>query len=793
MSDVGRNAPCPCGSGKKYKRCCLRKQAEADAGLRETKGRELAIALLHDFMERFVPPTELDEAAGQFWSRRPEAFLKSGMHQSGSLDAFNGWLWFDRELEDGTTPAEAVLRDARLTPEARRYLERMSTTSMQPWEVVDVVPGTSMTLHQPLQEIDVTVGEATASRRARRGSLFAARINPLGPSGGPELDCGFLEIPMPTASRLLQDLAIRREEYLRTNRGRDLTPFYKSLAPIIHDAWLSAFDPVLPDIINADGEIILPTAVSFRVEGDAASVASALDAHDEFEPSPSAEPGNWLWKAGDTRGRMMPQGDIVLNGDELRLNTLTKEAAARGRALLESLTGGALLHSHTTHESIEQRARSADDHAPAPDEIDPALAEALLLEFQEQHYRHWLDDEIPALGGATPREAAERPKLRPQLESLIRGLEGRYEEALRDGSPAYDPSWMWAELGLVDEDDSTPPLLANERWADEYQWDDELSELAAAVRSEPGYDEKTRLIELDEVRHHLGARQLLREIDADFDELAPILVAALNHELHRRRTFWVSESLAFMLQKTDTDVVGRDLRLPFPSFAMVFTDRATLSLGERLMQHSGLPMSGYMLRVLTVFVRGDATETDALERTLSFDLAFDTLGEGAPAVVQETLEVRDDEPIFEEAGEGIVWTAEGDDEERVIAPIDPRAQLAHTIVNAILYATSAGVEPVLREPRRTAPSDSDPSASGSNNGALYYLPGKISISHLRNLEAIERSQGGGQLMHRFMVRGHWRRANPNWKDQRMRWIEPYWKGPDLATVIERQYQLGPQG
>ena len=24
-ADVNRNAPCPCGSGKKYKQCCLRK------------------------------------------------------------------------------------------------------------------------------------------------------------------------------------------------------------------------------------------------------------------------------------------------------------------------------------------------------------------------------------------------------------------------------------------------------------------------------------------------------------------------------------------------------------------------------------------------------------------------------------------------------------------------------------------------------------------------------------------------------------------------------------------------
>lgn len=28
MSKIGRNDPCPCGSGQKYKRCCLEKEAE---------------------------------------------------------------------------------------------------------------------------------------------------------------------------------------------------------------------------------------------------------------------------------------------------------------------------------------------------------------------------------------------------------------------------------------------------------------------------------------------------------------------------------------------------------------------------------------------------------------------------------------------------------------------------------------------------------------------------------------------------------------------------------------------
>lgn len=31
MAKIGRNAPCPCGSGKKYKRCCLLLQQRAPA------------------------------------------------------------------------------------------------------------------------------------------------------------------------------------------------------------------------------------------------------------------------------------------------------------------------------------------------------------------------------------------------------------------------------------------------------------------------------------------------------------------------------------------------------------------------------------------------------------------------------------------------------------------------------------------------------------------------------------------------------------------------------------------
>ena len=42
MSATGRNDPCPCGSGRKYKQCCLRTADVVDAAwyrLRDAEGR----------------------------------------------------------------------------------------------------------------------------------------------------------------------------------------------------------------------------------------------------------------------------------------------------------------------------------------------------------------------------------------------------------------------------------------------------------------------------------------------------------------------------------------------------------------------------------------------------------------------------------------------------------------------------------------------------------------------------------------------------------------------------------
>jgi hypothetical protein len=129
-----------------------------------------------------------------------------------------------------------------------------------------------------------------------------------------------------------------------------------------------------------------------------------------------------------------------------------------------------------------------------------------------------------------------------------------------------------------------------------------------------------------------------------------------------------------------------------------------------------------------------------------------------------------------------------------VADSHPLRGLLQVAINAILYATSAGVAP---EPR-PSPTAGRPKRPGSRweapvftSETVFFLPGAIEISQVRRLQELERVPSGRGLLHRFMVRGHWRWPPTAWRDQRVRWIEPYWKGPDLAAIVERTYKLTP--
>jgi len=762
---IGRNEACPCGSGKKYKRCCLGRGGIASTYTQED--RELAVSALSgwalsNFEEEYLAAEA--EAWGDYLDRQDELGDSWFELSDAVVDA---WFWFDRPLPDGRLVVDAFLAaDLGLSAQARTWLTRMRQTAMRAYEVTDVRPGLSVTLRDLFGGREVTVRERSASRSLQRGGFLGARINWTGASGQPEFDLSLLIIPQTARHDLLEVLEVEREDWVEEHPGEDDLAFWKSMAPFFHLTWLEhLLDLPLPTIRNRDGDDLLYSSLHFEIL-DQAALATALDQHESLYRLDDG----WGW-SGEAGGEDTALAHLSLRGEKLVVEVNSAERGERARALVEDLAGAHVLYQLTEHRDLMGEVRERilsrlhDGDAPEPrEELPPELEEATLAQYSS-HYRAWLDEPVPALDGRTPREAAGQDLLRERLAELLRQLEGFYQHALSEGNPAWDPSWMWDELGLAAPTPDYPPPLAHERL--ELAHPDlarVAGQVAAEVRRRPGFDDRSDRCHPADLELDLTARRYLEDQPA----ARSLLHWLSDFELHRRKTFWVDPALAWQLSQTDLDVDAQEFRLPFPALAMVFTDRHALSLAERLVATTrpDSPVCGHFARVLTVFVREAGGELELL-------LVADALGSDAPEVIEHRIVL---------AGQ-LEGTAAGE-------PVRPLPGLEHLVLNALLVATSPGVQPQQRmapAERRTPSHGPEPVASD----AVWFLPGKITLSRLRQLQDLRRAPGGGELLHRHLVRGHWRRPRKDWKDQRLRWIEPYWRGPDMAAVVEKAYRLVP--
>ena len=684
---------------------------------------------------------------------------------------------------------------------------------MRLYEVVDLSPGASVDLRDVLTGARVQVHERLGSRSLTRHVHVAARVVDRGPSGRPEIEAGFFQIPELIWPSVVSQLADYRADHRRERPEAEEVEFLEEMAPFFHQAWMTClFEPPVPDLKNSDGDDLLLTRMRFDVI-DRAGLEGALDGSGDFERDDDGR-AVWHWSSGpNRRGEEIALGLIRIDGDTLSVECNSAQRAERARAMLEALARNAVRHRSTMHENLavtlREQIRAGGPGRPRPggppatdgdEEIPRELQEAMVLDHLGRHYRGWIDEPVPALQDRTPRDAARDRALQPKVIELIEGLEGMYERALKEGEPAYDPSWMWSELGLECRGDAShPPPLLHERMALAVPGIGPLCRRAAErFRRRPGFDDATSTVTADEIGADLEIQRFLREARLETERsavrmgaeastsLLPYVLEMTGFELHRRKAFWVDEALAYMLSRTKPDVNGRDLRVPFPSFAIVFTDRCTLSLAESLLSADrGCPLAGQILRVASVHVTEEHLEP---HRGLRIAFGLDALGADPPHLVIHRVPLPDDAPV-ERSLDRLAPPVEV---EPPVADANPLRGLLQLTLNAILYATSAGVEPLLlqspvqaRRRRRTAP----PAIFTSEN--VFFLPGAIEISAVRRIQELERIPSGRTIACRFMVRGHWRRPPASWKDQRIRWIKPHWKGPDIAAVIERAYKLKP--
>src|SRR6266511_4064000 len=160
--EVPRNAPCPCGSGRKYKKCHLTTD--------QAKGRDVQERpAVHEIDERVVDDMQ------RFAARRFR-----GVWQA-SFDAFEDvekeiqlaspWSVYCAKV-DGRTVVDWYLSEKGryLSPDQRGWLEAQQRSWLSIWEVTDVDPGRGLRVH------DLLAAPQSASAGGwRRGRSRGAR------------------------------------------------------------------------------------------------------------------------------------------------------------------------------------------------------------------------------------------------------------------------------------------------------------------------------------------------------------------------------------------------------------------------------------------------------------------------------------------------------------------------------------------------------------------------------------------------------------------------------------------
>lgn len=411
--DLGRNQPCWCGSGRKYKVCHLHRE---QLSLDERAGwlyRKVGMALMDGAFGHQL--LDVAQARSEHW---PES--------DGLFRALDDPIVADAVLFEGGALAAFLAARGRLLPDDERSLaEQWILLDRSVHEVVAVRRGQGMTMRDVRTGDVHDVHERTASKQVKPGQLYCTRIVPAGETM--QIFGGLEPVTLIERDPLIALLDDEPDPV-------DLVTFLSG-----------RFAP--PQMRNTEGDSLMLCEATLRV-ADPAATREALDQrYDRRDDRPDDRPG-WFEHVV-THGVERIRAGLDLNGDELRIQANSRARFDRVLAVVQALDPSATVLDETREpagdlvamQQLVARTPAAARDAPDPS-ADPELATAL-DDFVAKYEKAWLDDPIPALAGYTPRQCADDPTRRPDLIALLDSFPND------DGQPgAMSTARLRAALGL---------------------------------------------------------------------------------------------------------------------------------------------------------------------------------------------------------------------------------------------------------------------------------------------------------------------------------------------------------
>ena len=466
---IGRNDPCPCGSGKKYKRCCL----EQEAAFQELWSRERDVCdNLTRNMMKFAAlhfGEELEEAWKDFeMSDFPEPLDEHEDERQIFMpyflfhwDPFRPRRGRGMQRNSGVIArAYAVEKGDQLSDLERLFLEQAATQPLSFYEVLWSKPGERMELRDILVGGDTEVFERSGSRGLQRGDILFAQMWNL--TGYAVLGCTApICIPPKWKSEVIglrRKLQKKIAKQMRNLAAGDLGRY----ADDIREAYLDIRDRLHapPHFANTDGDPLHFHTLTFGIESaEAAFKALAplalgrpkkeLLHHAELDKEGKIRSVEFDWLKKGNR-KMSTWENTILGSIKISEHSLiavvnSEKRAGRLRAEIEKRFGSTATHQSTVAKTADELLAESPKRGKNKAEVDEDAAEDVLRDpqvrkqFQEKMQEQaeaWAHEKVPALGGRTPMQAVNDPDGREIVESLLvqwerHGEEGLYQQGIR--------------------------------------------------------------------------------------------------------------------------------------------------------------------------------------------------------------------------------------------------------------------------------------------------------------------------------------------------------------------------
>jgi hypothetical protein len=444
----GRNDPCWCGSGKKYKKCHLEADERADrepakppaSAPPEPEGEFDSLRSEIAQVMRKLPRSEHHDAIMEFFGTdRPDNPKATAL--------LGDWMVHDRISEAfGITVMEEYLRRnaSKLSERERNFVESSISSCFNLYEVLAVKEGAGVEVKSLTTPGTFFVHDINLSKVCSPWDGLLARM--LDAERGHEFSGVGIGVPRSVLETMCSWL---KEDRRRT--GLAWPAYLKRNWPRIHaqnEEIIRQYNESMT-LANSDGEELVISEARYRVVNLGALIAALRSC---MEIDESEEGTSFVWLSGPAAGTgHTVLGKIRVVGGEMTVECNSKPRLKRAKKLLAGLAGSALdfrKDEFTSQKDLRQSIKENPPPPPSHRDIPPEVEAQIIGQALESHYARWPDMKLGALDGKTPRQAVKNAAGKRKVAELLKQLENSEHRKRKAGEYAYDVSKLRAELGI---------------------------------------------------------------------------------------------------------------------------------------------------------------------------------------------------------------------------------------------------------------------------------------------------------------------------------------------------------